>query len=217
MKTQNKIKPKVIRRVWSAEEIEIITNLFADNYTADVCAILNRSYGSVTNQANLLNLRKSDNFKTAELQKQAERLKVVGARFKFKKGRQPSNKGIKVSKEVYAQMEATMFKKGSVPANTKFDGYERISKDGYIEVRIRKGKFVRKHRLLYEKHHGKIEPGFIIVFKDGNKKNLAIENLKKISKKENIERNSIHRLPDELKSVIKILNKLKTKINEKQD
>ena len=73
-----------------------------------------------------------------------------------------------------------MFKKGHDPHNTKYNGYERINKYGYIEVRISKGFFKEKHRILWEKHFGKIEKGMNIIFKDGNKRNIVIQNLKKV-------------------------------------
>ena len=73
-----------------------------------------------------------------------------------------------------------MFKKGNEPHNTKYNGYERISKDGYVEVRVAKGVFKCKHRILWEEHFGEIEDGMNIIFKDGDPMNIVIENLKKV-------------------------------------
>lgn len=81
------------------------------------------------------------------------------------------------------------FKKGSEPHNTKHNGYERITVDGYVEVRVSKGKFVLKHRLVWEKEKGKIPKNMIVVFKDGNPLNIAIENLELITKRDNMIRN----------------------------
>ena len=51
---------------------------------------------------------------------------------RFKKGQIPHNKG---KKGVYAKgCEKTWFATGHLPHNTKPIGYERISKDGYIDV-----------------------------------------------------------------------------------
>ena len=76
---------------------------------------------------------------------------------------------------------ATQFKPGQRVHNEKYDGYERLSKDGYIEVRVKKGKFVSKHRLLWEKNHGPIPKGFNVVFKDGDRSNIKLDNLEMIS------------------------------------
>lgn len=95
--------------------------------------------------------------------------------------------------------------------------HERISKDGYVEIRIRKGKYVLKHRHVWEQANGKVPKGYIVVFKDRNQNNIVVENLELISREENMQRNTIHRFPYELKSTIRLVNKLKRTINEKQD
>ena len=110
-----------------------------------------------------------------------------------------------------------MFKKGHEPHNTCYDGHERISKDGYIEVRIMKGKYVSKHRHLWEQSNGKLPKGYILIFKDKNQQNTSLDNLELISREENMRRNTIHRFPNELKTTITLINKLKKTINEKQD
>jgi len=120
-------KRKYIRRLWTEKECEVMLSMFADNYTIDVCKILNRTYGSICSQANIMNLKKSDEFRSMELQRQADRLKVVGAKFRYAKGREPENKGKPMSKELYDKCKATMFKKGNEPHNTCYDGHERIS------------------------------------------------------------------------------------------
>ena len=210
-------KRKYTRRLWTEKECEVMISMFADNYTIDICKILNRTYGSICSQANIMNLKKSDEFRSMELQRQADRLKVVGAKFRYAKGREPENKGKPMSKELYDKCKATMFKKGHEPHNTYYDGHERICKDGYIEVRIRKGKYVAKHRYLWEQSNGKVPKGYILIFKDKNQQNTSLDNLELISREENMKRNTIHRFPNELKTTIRLINKLKKTINEKQD
>jgi hypothetical protein len=210
-------KRKFTRRLWTEKECEVMISMFANNYTIDICKILNRTYGSICSQANIMNLKKSDEFRSMELQKQADRLKIVGAKFRYSKGREPENKGKPMSKELYDKCKATMFKKGNEPHNTCFDSHERISKDGYIEVRIRKGKYVSKHRHLWEQSNGKLPKGYILIFKDKNQQNTSLDNLELISREENMRRNTIHRFPNELKTTIRLINKLKKTINEKQD
>lgn len=207
----------VTRRFWSEHERKVMIEMFADNYTETVCKILNRSYRSVCSQATLMGLKKSDAFMKMELERQADRLRIVGVKSRYNKGREPENKGKPMSKELYEKCKPTMFKKGNEPHNTNYDGHERISKDGYVEIRIRKGKYVLKHRHVWEQVNGKIPKGFIVVFKDRNHQNIVIENLELISREENMKRNTIHRFPVELKNTIRLVNKLKQTINEKQD
>lgn len=100
----------------------------------------------------------------------------------------------------------------------KYDGHERIcAKDGYHYIRIARAKYVLKHRHIYEQHHGPIPDKMIVIFKDGNKNNLDITNLQAITRQEHVSRNRVHNYPEELKQLIKLKNKLKAKINEKQN
>jgi len=210
-------KPIVNRRFWSDDERKILSEMFADNYTETICKILNRSYRSVCSQATLMGLKKSEAFMKRELERQADRLRIVGVKSRYQKGRKPENKGKPMPKEVYEKVKRTMFKKGHEPHNTNYDGHERLSKDGYIEIRIRKGRYVLKHRHVWEQANGKVPKGYIVVFKNRDPKNIVLENLELISREENMQRNTIHRFPTELKSTIRLVKKLKRTINEKQN
>lgn len=104
---------------------------------------------------------------------------------KFRKGQTPHNKGKKMPKEVYEKVKHTMFAKGSVPPNHRPVGSERISKDGYIEVKVAEpNKWRLKQRVVYEEAKGKIPEGCPIIFLDGNKRNFDIDNLKCITRSE---------------------------------
>lgn len=101
----------------------------------------------------------------------------------LKKGNVPKNKGTKgISKP-----NKTSFRKGNIPDNIREVGSERITKDGYIEIKVAEpNKWNLKHRYIYEKHFGKIPKGKIIVFLDRNTQNLSIDNLECITKYENL-------------------------------
>lgn len=111
----------------------------------------------------------------------------------FKKGHIPANKG--THPPTVGRMAETQFKKGHLPRNTKSVGYERISKDGYIEVRCEMKKdrnvgdtnFVLKHRLVWEQANGPIPENHIVIFLDGNKQNCNLENLALISRAEHLQ------------------------------
>ena len=104
---------------------------------------------------------------------------------KFRKGQAPHNKGKKMPKEVYEKVRHTMFAKGNVPPNHRPVGSERISKDGYIEVKVAEpNKWRLKQRVVYEEAKGKIPEGCTIIFLDGNKQNCNIDNLRCITRSE---------------------------------
>jgi hypothetical protein len=117
------------------------------------------------------------------------------------------------------------FKKGHVPANRRPLGFERIdSKDGYVLVKVRERnpytghptRFKPKHHIVWERHHGPIPKGMIIIFKDGNKLNFRISNLACITKNENVRLNQMHygKYPKKLKPSVFALAKLKARIGE---
>lgn len=207
----------MIRRVWTDSEIDILIKEYPNCYAKELAKKLKKSESCIYNKANTLGVKKSESFRKMELEKQATRLRILGVKSRFMKGQKATNKGKKISKETYNKMQSTFFKKGSKPHNTKYDGHERISVDGYIEVRIQERKYVLKHRLIYEQHHGLIPKGMIVTFRDRNPQNVAIENLELISRQEGMKRNSIQNYPKEVKSTIRLLSKLKKIIHEKQN
>jgi len=194
--------------------------LFPHKNTNELCIALGRSYSSVSGRAYLLGLNKSEKFMKSEQSGRIPKLSQFGKKYQFEKGHVPLNKGRKweeyMSPSAIEKSMATLFKKGIVPHNTKHDGYTRITKDGYIEVRVAKGKFMAVHRLVWEECNGPIPNGMIVVFKDKNPLNAAIENLECIDRSENMKRNTIYRYPTEVVSTIRALSKLKKAINGKK-
>ena len=109
----------------------------------------------------------------------------TGRTGKFQKGHAAHNKGVPMKKEVYEKAKVTMFKKGNIPPNYRPVGSERITKDGYIEVKVAdKSRWNLKHRVVWEQHNGPVPRGHTIIFLDGDKKNCDITNLKLIRRRE---------------------------------
>ena len=134
----------------------------------------------------------------------------------IKKGNIPPNKGKGMPEELREKIKHTWFKKGGLPGNTKYDSCITIRRetDGrpYKYIRIAKAKWVLYSRYVWEQVYGKIPYGMIISFKDKNTMNCDIENLELISKGENMKRNSIQNMPEEIKQSIRILNGFKRKV-----
>jgi len=145
------------------------------------------------------------------LQNRALRLNG-GMNYRFKPGHEPLNKGIPMSREVYAKVAPTMYKTGHKPFNTREDHATSIRVDNtgreYSYTKIKDGLWVLTHRLVWESIHGAIPKGCVVRFKDGNTMNLHITNLECIPKSENAIRNSIHRFPGELQQVMRLKSKL---------
>lgn len=104
---------------------------------------------------------------------------------RFSKGHEPMNKGQKMSEEHYLKAYPTMFKKGQSCYNKRPLYSERISKDGYIEIKTAEpNKWELKHKWLWEKENGKIPEKMCLIFRDRNKQNCSLENLVLIYRKE---------------------------------
>ena len=140
-----------------------------------------------------------------------------GKATQFQKGTVPPNKGQKMSTEVYQKVAKTMFKKGTVPPNTQPIGtiHQRRDTGGkmYQYIKIADCKWQLLNRYTWEMHNGPIPKGMVVVYKDGDYMNNDIANLLMITKKENMARNTIHRLPKELQQVMRLKCKLIKKIN----
>jgi hypothetical protein len=205
------------QKAMTPKQGQYLIDAFPNTDTKIIAKKLNLTPSQVYNRAYCLGLKKDKQYMADLLLREAEKLKVSGAKWRFKKGHVSANKGQKMSTDLYEKVKPTMFKKGHSPHNEKYDGHEVYTKDGYIKVRISKGNYQLKHRVVWEQHNGKLPKGMIIVFKDKNKLNCTIENLELISMAENMRRNTIHRYPEEIISTIKTLTKLKKQINEKQN
>jgi hypothetical protein len=207
-----------MRKIWTAEDRSLLVELYPHKSTREIAQRLNRSEKSIYSQANLMQLSKSSEYMTQELARQAERLKIVGAGNRFSKGSVPSNKGKKqiayMSVEAIERTKATRFKKGNVPQNKKEIGHQRITKDGYVEVKVAEpNRFVLLHRWIWKIWNGPIPKGHRVHFKNDDKLNCDISNLELLTPQQAMEKNRISGYPVELQQVIRLNNKLTKKIN----
>lgn len=139
------------------------------------------------------------------------------AESRIKPGTVPPNKGKKMSDELREKIKRTWFRKGNDPHNTKSDGFVSVRKDKngkfYKYVRIGKSNWELLHRHIWQTHHGKIPEGYIVSFKDGNSMNCVVENLELITREENMNRNSVQTLPEEIKTAIRYVAGFNRKLN----
>ena len=134
----------------------------------------------------------------------------TGRTGRFEKGHATWNKGTKG----LTKANVTSFKKGQKPHNYKPLGSERITKDGYCEVKVSDtGRRWRpKHVLIYEKHHGKVPKGSVVIFLDGDKRNFDIDNLHLVTRNQlaMLNKNSLIQKDAELtKTAINVVDLMK--------
>lgn len=201
------------RKNWTAKENELMELIYPHISTEEVANQLNRSIKSVYAQAWLLGISKSDEYTRSLKIKSGEQLKKVGVKTRFKKGSIPQNKGKKLSKEMYEKLKPTMFKQGHRPYNFQPIGHRRITKDGYIEVKVGEhDRFDLLHRFIWKVWVGPIPEGHIVSFKDGDKMNCDINNLHLMTQEQNMLNNSIQRYPDDIRNTMIALGRFKSKL-----
>ncbi|MGD9809675.1 MAG: HNH endonuclease signature motif containing protein [Deferribacterales bacterium] len=104
-----------------------------------------------------------------------------GRNTRFKKGHIPWDKG----KKGFMGANRTSFKKGNRPKNAVEVGTEITDRDGYLKVKISEPNVWKyKHRMIWENAHGEIPEGHAIIFADGDKQNITLENLILVSRAE---------------------------------
>lgn len=184
---------------FTPEQITKLIELYPNTPTKKVAETLNRPESSVYQKAAALGLKKSPEFLLSPESGRLQKGQSASPETCFKKGFTPQNKGKKqsefMSAEAIERTKATRFKKGIRPHNTKPENTISIrgkknKPEKYKYIRIGLGNWMLYHRYLWEQAHGRIPKGYIVAFINGDAMDCRIENLKLISRKENVLRNS---------------------------
>ena len=213
----------ILRREWTNYEIEYMRKFYPDKLASEIAENLGRPLRQIYYKAKQLKISKSDAFKASELSGRLNnKNNVAGINTRFLKGDNPRNKGKKqteyMSAEGIERSKPNRFKKGHVSANNLYDGAITLRTDQrgckYHAVRISKKVWIPLKNKVWEDNHGPIPSGHMITYIDGDSLNCDPENLQCISKKQNMERNSIMRFPKEYLPLIHLNAKLKKQIKQ---
>ncbi|MDD5297622.1 MAG: HNH endonuclease signature motif containing protein [Rhodocyclaceae bacterium] len=207
------------RHVWEPGEITRLRDLYPDFLSKTVAEVLGLSVPQIQRKAKNLGLKKSAAFWAAEKKRISRRDPRKATRFIA--GMTPWNKGVKGIQYGGRQAE-TRFKPGTRPPNWAPIGAERISMDGYCQRKVTDTGYpprdwIGVHILLWQEKNGPIPKGHAVVFRDGNKQRIEIENLELISRGELMKRNSVHNLPKEIVQLVQLSGALKRQINRKKE
>ena len=142
---------------------------------------------------------------------------------RFQKGHTPFSKGKKwdeyMSPESQARSRMTTFKKGDTPHNTQPLGSISIMV-GYWVMKVshtgnqhQKWKFL--HRLLWEKEKGPIPKGMNVVFRNGDRNDIRMENLMLMDRKEMARYTPVDDSEPEMQRFSEIIARVAAKVAEK--
>ena len=190
------------------EVIDYVIEYHPTMRTSEMAKVLGISEKKIHQLANTRGIKKSKEYLR---EVHGKVVAIAGIENRFYKGHEPWNKGIKGRNNA---PEHTLFKPGHLPANHKPIGWTRVDSEGYHWMKIAEGLkgWVMIHRLAWEMENGPIPEGKFLRFIDGNKDNWQVENLALVDRESNMRLNTIHRYPEEVKVAMKILSKLKRKI-----
>lgn len=192
---------------FSDEQIEFIREIAPGRYAAEITEMVNKQFNLDLKVSQIESCKKNHNI-------------MSGIDSRFKKGMIPYNKGKKgsMSPEQYEKCKATMFKKENIPQNHRPIGSERIDRDGYTYIKVAEpNKWKLKHRLLWEEHNGPIPHKHRLIFADGNRQNICLENLLLVSYAESLIMSQRELFSENAEftktgvNIAKVLNKAKTR------
>lgn len=155
--------------LWSEEEKEFLRQHYPNHSQKELLKMFNKYFNVAVSHTQLIGALKRYGIKS-------------GRTGHFTKGHKSWNtgkKGLKTGGEV------TQFKKGHKPWNYKPVGTERVNGEGYVDVKVADPNVWKaKHRIIWEEANGQIPEDHVLIFADGNRLNVNIENLILISRKQ---------------------------------
>lgn len=207
---------------WTQKEADLLTRLYPDTSTKEIAKRLGISIKRIYTKAAQLGLKKSSTYLASPDAYRFRKGDGVGSTTRFKPGQTPWNKG---KKGLNIGGIETQFKPGHRGGKAaelyRQIGSERISKDGYIQRKInddmpmhRRWRMV--HIINWEAANGPLPKGHAIAFKDGNKQNVALENLEIVTRAELMRRNSYHEnYPKEVAQLVQLRGAITRQINKR--
>lgn len=201
-------------RIIPPEKVAAIVEFYPHASTKELAEKLGLRVSTVYQKANKLGLKKSKEYQDKLNEINAAQLAQRGDKHRFKLGSLPFNKGQKMSESTREKCSPTMFKKGQMPKNTKPLGYERINKEGYIEIKTETG-FKTKQRIIWEERFGAVPAGHIVTFADGDNRNFAPENIIVMSRADNALRNS--RYSPEYKEALALIKQIDSIVKQSKN
>lgn len=193
--------------------------LYPTTRASDIAERIGLSTKQVVYKAHKMGLRKPPEVIAAFSKQAMENPNHGGRKHQFHASQKPWNKGIHWV--AGGRSAETRFKPGNKPHGHHPVGHERTTKDGYLQRKITDTGVTRKdyvpvHHLVWKASGKEIPKGFALIFKDGNKHNIVIENLELISRPDLMRRNSVHNLPKEVAELVQLRGAINRQINKRE-
>jgi hypothetical protein len=214
------------KAMWTDEQADMLRQLYPNYKTEDVATMIGRTAGQTYQKAKAIGLKKSAAYLASPAACRLRKGDNVGAASRFQKGQSAWNRGTKGVVGVQAECRATQFKPGQHPPNTMPIGSTKLDKSQVLlqKVSDAKGNNSKRwravHELVWIAANGPLPPKHIVVFRPGMKTNvldeITIDRVECISLAENMRRNTVHNMPKELVSLVRLRAVLTRNINRRE-
>ena len=208
------------RHHWTPKEIALLRAQYPHRPGQEIAERLGLRLRQVYEKAFSLGIKKSEEFWASPVSGRLRPGSLVGLAWRYPHKHGPWNKGMK---GLDIGGKETRFKPGCrvgrAAENYKPIGYERTSRDGYLERKIHDGLPLQSrwryvHLLVWEAARGPAPAGHVIVFKDGDKRHIALDNLECVSRQELLRRNSDY--GPEIGHLIRLRGAITRQINQRK-
>jgi hypothetical protein len=217
---------------WTPAEIRRLRRLFRNHTDRELAVTFKVTVSSIRNASHVFNLKKDPAYKREMNHRLGMALVATPASIahRYPKGHVPANAGLRRPGWAPGRMAETQFKKGSRSgaAARKWCPVGTLKmRDGYLIMKVKdepeaiagKGahstNWMFVHKMVWEQAHGPQPPGHRIWWKDGNHWNCDLANLELVADKDHMARTTIHRLPEDLKQVIRLTAAIRSTITKR--
>jgi len=213
------------KRLWSKADDATLRRLYPYMPNPAIARLLRRTLFAIYGRADKLGLHKSTAYMASPHAYRLRRGDNVGAAFRFQKGHVPANKGTRRPGWAPGRMRETQFKPGSrsgkAAQHWRPIGSTRLV-DGYVYVKVADipnvpytVNWLPLHILEWERAHGPLPPGHVVVFRNHDKTDIRLANLERITRRELMARNTVHNLPKPLAQAVQLLGALNRQVRRR--
>lgn len=212
------------KRLWEPWDDVLLAARYPHERTETLARDLGRSVQAVYVRAAALGLTKSAEYLASPEACRLRRGDQVGAASRFRKGHVPANKGLRRPGWAPGRMQETQFRKGE-RRGVAVRLYQPIGTErwayGYLQRKVNDDLPLQRrwravHVMVWEASHGPVPKGHVIAFRNGDRRDIRLDNLQCISRRELMARNTVHNLPKPLAETVQLLGALKRQIRRKE-
>lgn len=205
------------RHCWTPSEISMLLSMYAEHTAPEIAAAI----GGVTDRqvyskAIQLGLKKTPEWIRERARKAMEDPSHPGRKTYFQPGQKSWNTGTRG----VMKRNSGSFKPGLLPHTWRPIGTDRVTEEGYRQRKIAetgcsRRDYVGIHHLVWRMHGHHVPAGHALIFKDGDKTNVDINNLELITRSELMRRNSVHRWGPEIQQLTQLKGAITRQINNR--